>query len=698
MKSRQPVPSVVSRLMGLEEFSQQQPVLKKPRVLSDKYTRRVSLIGTREKHKDLGYLNSSSNKSEECNLFERDKQNAQSVGKRKAQWSSEVSSSSSKYRSFEDCVKISVVSNQWYSGGECCTDLGINHGLWSGSNDGLQSSTDKVYVQMPALAHGVRPMELRTISSINAAKRSVLMKDSLGSRSSRNAELTTLSSFQQFELGMTITADQELTIPSECLKPRNLHSHHDEYHSASLVRGIRFKKHGHCSDKRRQYGWKVRTIGCLERTTPLHWDLSAIRNRVLSTNHDFAKSDVHLSNLEFINLVLHKSRKQDGNQRYSSGLGVSSRECHESSSSGKVLEVGNKNVETSFFLPSIAEDKLDKDLHGQSSKGKTSEHSPSMESDAETEFINKSLPLNEQSLDKEKGQFLIKDQDDSSCLIDSSIRKDRYVGAYEKESISSYCSCTDPESTVSLEDAYQSSPISILDASYWNENSFCSDIWDDVEDSLHGLHLRPKLLKSEISDVYSEDSDTMVSSQGDIRAESVGDLKEDAMKLFRVEESRDFSYLVDVLNKAGVLSVGPFMGVKPWHSEECIISLSVFDALEKKYGDQTYWKRTDRRLLFDSINSGLLEILQSSFIEHSRSNTVARRLILSHGKVDIEDELWMLLGREENGVGKDSEIVLGKDDMWMELGYEIQSISTEIASCLFDELVEDAFRINSVEI
>ncbi|CAN0836982.1 hypothetical protein LINGRAHAP2_LOCUS1665 [Linum grandiflorum] len=674
MESRKPSSSVVASLMGLQEFSPQQPVRKKPRVLSDKYMRRVGSIGTREKHQDLGYLDSISKNSRDYNLLGSDEQNGSSAGKRKSLLSSEVLLSSSNHRNFSDCMKVPDVSNQRYTGREPCRGMSVlNDKLASSAHiiDVPMSQTRKVVENakpflMPneiqrdytgrVSTYGVRPVELRSSSPKNAAKRigfvktNMLTKDALSStllisgNSSRKAELTALSSLEQIDLVMTRTTGQELIIPG----------------SRSLVSGTGFKKYGPCSGKSRQYGWKVRSIGCLRRPTPLHWDLGAIRNC--------------------------ESRKQDCNQKYSSEF-IFLRK----SPSGKALEVGNKNLqaENNFKKHSHFQGSYDCDTAAVLQSSKNSEHSAGLESDAGTEFVNKSpLALDEQSLDEENEKFLVEDQYNSSHMMHSSIQKDRCVGTYEKESISSYCSCTDPESTVSLEDAYQSSPISVLDASYRKENSSCSDSWEGDDAYLRGcLNSRLELLKSEISDVYSEDFDTMVSSEGDAREECVGgDIEADAMKLFRAEESRDFSYLVDVLNEARVLN----MGLNTWHSE---ISLSVFDALEKKYGDQTYWKRTERRLLFDRINSGLLEILQSSITQHLRSNTVARRFILGHGQEDIEEEVWMILATQEKGVEKDYEKVMGKDDKWLDLADHIQDISREIANSLFDELVEDSFSI-----
>lgn len=56
MKPKQITESVIAKLMGLDELPPQQPVQKKPRVLSENYLRRVSSIGVREKNSELTHV------------------------------------------------------------------------------------------------------------------------------------------------------------------------------------------------------------------------------------------------------------------------------------------------------------------------------------------------------------------------------------------------------------------------------------------------------------------------------------------------------------------------------------------------------------------------------------------------------------------------------------------------------------------
>ncbi|CAI0411473.1 unnamed protein product [Linum tenue] len=659
MEPRQPVPSVISRLMGLDEFHPRQPVQKKARVLSEKYMQRVSSIGGREKHQNRPSVSLVSERSIDNSSSGRVTQNLSFAGKRKAHLSSELSSRPSSYETVDICRKDWNVCDHRYTS----TRSGRNFG--------------RIVVLKPHLQN-VENAETRSSYSNRAtrvfrlAKSNMLARDVLGSRYLNDDT-------QQVEQDLSRMAKKATAFPDHDPQPEN----------------ICFNPGGLRSSKNSQYGWKVRSIGCLQRPTPLHWDLSAIRSHASSASNDsVVKSSSRVSNLEFINSVHQKARKLLVVQRDGSQHRIPVKSYEEKSLPVEASEVANNYPEASYILPSVAENKFDKDSHSQSSY--------EMVTDGETDFVNESsLALDDQqSLEIGNGDLSLRDQDDIPDTMATSIQKDVSAVSFEKEHISTYCSCTDPESLVSSEDSYyQSSPNSVLEASFRKDISSCFGCWDDDGDSLHGLHNRLELLKSEISDGNSEDFDTMVSSEGDPREEySVGDFEsnDDEIRLFKAEESRDFSYLVDVLTEAGLinrssLSIGPNYS---WHSDECnIVSPSVFDTLEKKYGDQISWKRADRRLLFDRINLGLVEILQSSLYQHSVSwsKPVARRFMLNYGgQEDIEEEVWMYLASQENGKGKNSEKVMGQDDKWLELGDHVQDVSRDIANSLFDELVEDA--------
>lgn len=292
------------------------------------------------------------------------------------------------------------------------------------------------------------------------------------------------------------------------------------------------------------------------------------------------------------------------------------------------------------------------------------------------------------------------DDDSSSHATDTSFQQVTSIGFPEESSGFSQCSGTELDSLVSLEEAYQPSPISVLELPFSEENLNSAEFLGRFKDDIGDLRRYLELLKSEASETCSEGPGMAVSSDDESELVSAGDLKENDVntKIFRVEESRDFSYLVDVLAEASLhgRNVEEFT---TWHSPDCPISLSVFEALEKKYGDQMSWKRTERRLLFDSINEGLTEIILPCMGVPSweksvsrRFKSVSRRFSAVCGEEMIEEDLWRLLVSREKECGTSSaETMLASEFGRLDLGDEIDAISTEIEGLLFDELSAEFF-------
>lgn len=186
----------------------------------------------------------------------------------------------------------------------------------------------------------------------------------------------------------------------------------------------------------------------------------------------------------------------------------------------------------------------------------------------------------------------------------------------------------------------------------------------------------------------------IVSSDDDTDERSVSDFKENnVMGLFKVEESRDFSYLIDVLLEAGFYCRGIEMDCDTWCFQECPMSLYIFESLEKKFGDQVSWNRSDRRLLFDRINTGLMEISQPCMGEATWKKPVSRRIRSLTGQEMIEEDLWMLLviqEKEGTEARKNLEEKLLRSEIGkLDLGDDINCIGIEIESLLIDELVEE---------
>ncbi|XVF83453.1 hypothetical protein PTKIN_Ptkin16aG0487400 [Pterospermum kingtungense] len=323
--------------------------------------------------------------------------------------------------------------------------------------------------------------------------------------------------------------------------------------------------------------------------------------------------------------------------------------------------------------------------------------SPSVASDmlvtVETSDVGDSTGNHNQQLFESKDCTMSEKDSDSFCISDASSQQEDI-----SMKISEDCS-TDPNFPVNSETAYQQpSPVSVLEAPFEEDIFSSSKCFQNVTASLHDVRRQLEFLKSESLEGYSEGPGMVVSSDDDEGEESLEDceVNEELTRLFGVEESRDYSYLVDALTEAGFHGRNRDIGFDGWHSSEIPISPSFFEILEKKYGEQLSWKRSERKLLFDRINSGLMEILQPCLGEPIWTKPVARRLSYTQNLKEIEEELYMFLVSQEKGATKDSsEKVLGNDEGWLFLGYDVEEIGREIENSLIDELAAEIVSLES---
>ncbi|KAL4621279.1 hypothetical protein ACB092_06G216500 [Castanea dentata] len=460
-------------------------------------------------------------------------------------------------------------------------------------------------------------------------------------------------------------------------------------------------------------GFKDGSIRNLPKSRSLSASSSAMESPRTRTRYEGLQSDWNLSLEEFVFWAQNKSRKQNLNQE--NGLKCGNLFSYEKSRSFSCLDLENNQTVDEVKI------KLQKDLSDKYFMGPQSSTTSFSYSDLENNHIVQDKWLVEGELKNNLENINMCEQNVSlptpsvhsfasvtmltDVVADAKIKvvsrpsgnskeeliepttcilEETYAGFHEEGSVFSQCSGTDPESILSLGEANHPSPISVLEAPYKEELSSSSECLGSVSTDI-----------SDISETLSEAARMIVSSDEDNEG-SVDDLKEneDLMSLFGVEESRDFSYVVDVLTEAGFHGQLLDMDFGAWHSSECPISLSIFETLEKRFGEQSSWKRSERRLLFDRINSGLLEILQPCMGVPSWTKPVSKIFKPKMSLDMIEEELWMLLVSQEKEVSKDSAMnMLGKELASIDLGNDIDFIGREIERLLIEELVAEVFSI-----
>ncbi|KAK7345651.1 hypothetical protein VNO77_16259 [Canavalia gladiata] len=235
-------------------------------------------------------------------------------------------------------------------------------------------------------------------------------------------------------------------------------------------------------------------------------------------------------------------------------------------------------------------------------------------------------------------------------------------------------------------DADQPSPVSVLEPSFTDDLSSCSECFESLSADLQGLRMQLQLLKLESED-YMEGPVPISSDEAG--GEGYTGMLEDN-GLHRTEDSWEFSYIIDVLSESGIDGAQPESILEVWHCLDYPVSLSVFDELEKRYCGWTTCSRSERRLLFDRINLGIFKIHgqflnAQPWVGPATSNIIGSKLI----KNGLGDGLYRMVGSQgkvkDDALGK----VLVRESEWLDLRDDIDVIGREVERMLLDDLVTE---------
>ncbi|CAH8265299.1 unnamed protein product [Arabidopsis lyrata] len=257
------------------------------------------------------------------------------------------------------------------------------------------------------------------------------------------------------------------------------------------------------------------------------------------------------------------------------------------------------------------------------------------------------------------------------------------------------CSNASLECLTNSEEAHQPSPVSVLEPMFYEDILDDSeDILDDSEDlpypDFQSLEKQLETLKSE-SESYSDGSGMEVSSDEESVLDSETKESKDSTPIgfLDTQESRDSSYIDDILAEV-------VLGDKNWvpgkrDSLDLVIIPKIFEKLEKKYYAETSWKRSERKILFDRVNSGLVEILESFSATPTWKKPVFRRLGTTLSTCGLKQELWKVLARQEKRAKKESlaKVPVIDIDEWLELEADDESVVCELESLIVDELLAE---------
>ncbi|KAL7136516.1 hypothetical protein ABFS83_10G036600 [Erythranthe nasuta] len=222
------------------------------------------------------------------------------------------------------------------------------------------------------------------------------------------------------------------------------------------------------------------------------------------------------------------------------------------------------------------------------------------------------------------------------------------------------------------------SPISVLEVPFTEETS-SSESFERVGAELHELRMQLQLLKMEKG--TCAEAFTLVPIEEEVTQPSPK-FSEDRYELG--DQGWEISYVLDVLIDSGIEESDFNIFETSWYSRDCPLDPKLFNKLEKKYSDEN--SSSERRLLFDKVNSALLEI----FEEHvDLWPWVMPKLAGQNCKMQnegIRDAIEKLINQDFASLERlDRE--LDRDMQWSGFKGEIDIIGSEIEKLLIDDMI-----------
>ncbi|XP_065852138.1 uncharacterized protein [Euphorbia lathyris] len=260
----------------------------------------------------------------------------------------------------------------------------------------------------------------------------------------------------------------------------------------------------------------------------------------------------------------------------------------------------------------------------------------------------------------------------------STVSQESSFAPPEEGSVPMQHSAAELESPGNSKEAEQPSPVSILETPFPDDVSSNSECFESLSADLHGLRMQLQLLKLE-SESYEEGG--MI-----ISSDEENEISEEQA---RVEESKEFCYVKDVLTESGINVADQDSFMASLHAAECPVNPLVFEELEKHWGSGC-WPRCERNLLFDRVNSALVVIKQQFGDTHPwvkpGSGSVSRWT-----KNGVLEKIEKLLEIQEKNAYKDDAAVT--DRQWVDVRDDIDVVGREIEKLVMEDLVNEIVEV-----
>ncbi|KAF0924076.1 hypothetical protein E2562_008403 [Oryza meyeriana var. granulata] len=203
-----------------------------------------------------------------------------------------------------------------------------------------------------------------------------------------------------------------------------------------------------------------------------------------------------------------------------------------------------------------------------------------------------------------------------------------------------------------------------------------SGIFKGVSDGIQELRLQLKMLKMDDHDDTCGDDIYMLSgdecSDTDILTYQV---MEEQLPVFKDEDDRDFTYTNDILD-----AVSDFL----LYPEDWQVSSNVFLWLEDKYSKLLLWSKSDRRLLFDLINSILADM---TAVGNSLHSNIMMKCWSEMDPRKLAENVWQTVLKRRSHEPFSLDCV---EALPLDYHSEVEAIGAEIVKMLHDDILEES--------
>ncbi|XVF76577.1 hypothetical protein PTKIN_Ptkin13bG0276900 [Pterospermum kingtungense] len=440
-------------------------------------------------------------------------------------------------------------------------------------------------------------------------------------------------------------------------------------------------------------GWKDGSLGNLSRSRSLPASSTDFGSPRISTRHESLRRDKYVIPKEGFKWDRSKAVKGHFNQREAPLPSNQRSRVKKSQFPGSSSSSNKENSDTSPDFD-ISPYQVKQNLEGDNQ----SEHNPMVSGAFASIAMDSSSALENASYVDDQNMAVLSESSHMQLSTPASLNADVSTGDVDSldsqepsegpsKQTALHCPVSDLESRAISKEGEQPSPVSVIEAPFTDDLSSGSECFESISADLHGLRMQLQLLKQE-SEVYEEGT-LLLSSDDEGDEVSVGFPDDKGTPRAEDLENWKAVYIVDVLVDSGIEGADLDTFLAAWHSPECPVNPLVFEELEKKYCNLSSWSRAERRLMFDRINSKLVEMYQQYKDQHPWVKS-ARKITPKWNVGELGDSLHKSLVSQNRKLHIDAgEVALAGECQWLDLREDIDVLGREIEKLLVDELVAE---------